>query len=325
MNKKNTFFLTCFLLLFTCLHAQKDIKLEIRHWLGNVPFALEFNLQNNIGYDFNVSRLEYYISEIEITHDSGQVTSINDFWLLINPSQPTLVELGSLAVDQIEAISFYVGVDPAHNHLDPSLYAASHPLAPKSPTMHWGWASGYRFIAIEGQSGLNFRSEYQLHGLGDGNYFKTEIANPLLTSMGDSIIISLDANYAAILQGMDLSQPMIIHGERNEAQRALLNMRDFVFSPANPTTAIEDDGFGFSLKVFPNPSNGEQIHLKLPERTHPGYRVIVSDVLGRHLLDQKISSREREMSFSLKRAGVYLVSVIHNEEVLVSKKIVVTF
>jgi hypothetical protein len=226
-------------------------------------------------------------------------------------------------IDRVEAISFHVGVDSAHNHLDPGQYAVSHPLGPKSPSMHWGWAAGYRFIAIEGNSGLNLRSEYQLHGLGDRNYLKTEIVNPMVTSSSEDIIISLDADYAKVLHWMDISLPVLIHGEFGAAQRALINMRDFVFTPADPSTAIEDDGFGYSLRIYPNPSNGEQINLLLPERTHVGYSIVVSDMFGRKQIERKISSRNRKLTFSLKKAGVYIVSVFHEEEILISKKLVI--
>jgi hypothetical protein len=324
MKKKSTCLMICFLLFFgSHLSAQKNVKFEIRHWLGIVPFGFEVNSQNNLGIDFNVSRLEYYLSEIAVTHDTGKVTKVVDYWLLVDPGQPTLVDLGTMDIDQVESISFHVGVDSAHNHLDPAQYTVAHPLGPKSPSMHWGWAAGYRFIAIEGNSGLNLRSEYQLHGLGDRNYIKTEIASPMVTSTPEEIIISLDADYAKVLQWVDISLPVLIHGESGAAQRALGNMRDYVFTPADPSTALEDDGFDFSLRIFPNPSNGEQIKLILPERTHLGYRVTVSDVYGRQLLERKITSRNRGLTFSLKKAGIYMVSVIHNEEILVSKKLVV--
>ena len=98
------------LLLSNNLWAQKDVKFEIRHWLGNSPFAFNMPSQNNLAHDFNVTRLEYYISEISIVHDSGLVMRVPDTSFLINPSVQTLVDLGNFAVDQVEGISFHVGL-----------------------------------------------------------------------------------------------------------------------------------------------------------------------------------------------------------------------
>ena len=107
MKNRNILLFATLLFVFNLSWAQKDVKFHINHLLDGSPFAFNTAAQNSMGHDFDVSRLEYYISGIEITHDTGKVTSINDFWFLINPSQQTLVDLGNLNIRPCFKGSFF--------------------------------------------------------------------------------------------------------------------------------------------------------------------------------------------------------------------------
>jgi hypothetical protein len=143
------FFCAIFLALQLSTFAQNSILLHIHHKMGDLPFALNAGTQNNLGHDFEFTRLEYYLSGISIVHDNGINTQIDSLWILVNAAFPTEVDLGQHAITNVEAIHFFIGVDSLHNHGDPASYDPSHPLAPRNPSMHWGWASGYRFLALE--------------------------------------------------------------------------------------------------------------------------------------------------------------------------------
>lgn len=311
-----------FFLMLNSLFAQKEVKFEIRHWLGNVPFAFNTTSQNDNGYDFNVARLEYYLSGIEIIHDSGMVTRVPDTTFLIDPSQQTLLSLGTFSVSEVEGISFYIGVDSAYNHLDPAQYPITHPLGPKSPSMHWGWAAGYRFIAMEGKCGNSLGFDYQLHGLGDRNYFKTEIMAPMLTPYAGGVVVSLDADYAEVLSSMHMGAGVIVHGEDKEARTALLNFKIHVFTPADPTTSIEDD-FASQFQLYPNPSADGQAYLKFAEPIQEKMTLTLTDMLGRQLMQQDLSAGQQEAMISVEQAGVYWVTISGSGKNLISKKLIV--
>lgn len=72
-------------------------------------------------------------------------------------------------VNKVEAITFSVGVEQAYNHLDPASFPPDDPLAPQNPEMHWGWVSGYRFAAVEGEAGPNLDQHFEIHSIGDAN------------------------------------------------------------------------------------------------------------------------------------------------------------
>jgi hypothetical protein len=323
MKNKNILLLATLLFVFNLSWAQKDVKFNINHLLDGSPFAFNTATQNSMGHDFDVSRLEYYISEIEITHDTGKVTKINDFWLLINASQQTLVDLGSLNIDQVEAISFHVGVDEVNNHADPSQYPSTHPLGPKAPSMHWGWAAGYRFVAIEGKSGASLAYDYQLHGLGDNNYFKTTITSPKLTPFANGVVIGLNAEYTGILQGINLSSGVIEHGEYREARQALLNFQNHVFTGEVTNTAIDDELVRQSFQLYPNPTSNGGSTLTLDEVATENFSVVVSDLIGRKILQTELNIGQKEVSIPVYTSGIFVVSLIKEGRLAATQKLVV--
>lgn len=133
--------------------AQSDVYIQINHKLDTDPFDFSVEHTNNLGDEFNVTRLEYYMSSITITHDGGIETVVPETWILANAGTFTNVYLGSFDITTLESVSFGIGVEGDYNHLDPASYPSEHPLAPKSPSMHWGWSPGYRFVAMEGSGG----------------------------------------------------------------------------------------------------------------------------------------------------------------------------
>ena len=178
-----------------------------------------------------------------------------------------------------------MGVDQANNHKDPSLWPSEHPLAPKNPSMHWGWASGYRFLAYEGSCGSSLAQVFELHGLGDNNYFKTEVDLSASAANGE-LAIELDADYTRGLEGIDLSSDVIVHGEDSEARVALQNFRDFVFGPASPNTSIDDNLQLGSFDVYPNPSSNGSINLRLSQNQSVALDLVVTDLSGREIQPQ---------------------------------------
>jgi len=69
----------------------------------------------DLGHQFKLTRLEYYISGISITHDGGMETKVSDTYILAKANQTNSVLLGNLDVTNIESINFSIGVDQPPN------------------------------------------------------------------------------------------------------------------------------------------------------------------------------------------------------------------
>lgn len=308
------------MLLSTSLGAQNSIQLNIHHKLGEADFALETSAKNNLDHDFEFSRLQYYISEITIVHDGGMETPFNFTWVLVNATEPTQVDLGDENINVVERLKFHIGVDKNHNHLDPAGYQASHPLAPQFPSMHWGWASGYRFIALEGNGGPSLNQLFELHGLDDANYFETSVPLTVEASNGE-VIINLDADYTRALENIQVNTGVIVHGDDAEAKQCLENFRDYVFSPASGTTSTIDFSEVSNFEVFPNPANGNAT-LTLEASQDLNYQVSVTDILGKQVLFFNEVKSNATIDFNIDHAGVYFINLIKAGQPVITRKLI---
>ena len=290
--------------------AQNDIRLDLRHMLAGEDFALEKEASTPEGVRFNTGRLEYYVSEISVTHDGGQVTPFNDLWLLVNASEDGLIDLGAASIASVESIAFSVGVDEEHNHLDPASWPVDHPLAPKRPSMHWGWISGYRFVAMEGMGGPQLNQVYEVHALDNINYFETSVDASAEAQNGE-VIITVYADYTQALKGIDVSAGVITHGSAAEAATMLENFRDHVFSaeaPSGPALGVADTENKLRVTAAPNPSEGGVVRLLTDHRASNGLVIEAFDITGKQA-DFSRSNQTGVIELSGLEAGLYVVRI----------------
>lgn len=321
----NRILLTLFAALFsiTAANSQNLIKLQINHKQGNSAFALNSESSNNMGNPYNLKRVQYYLSSFEIVHDGGNTTTLDSTWMLVNATQNTLQELGTFNINTVEAIKFSIGVENEFNHGDPALFSIAHPLGPKSPSMHWGWASGYRFIAVEGYGGSSLNQLFELHGLGDKNYVSTEVLVDYSASNGE-IVIDIDADYDRVLEDIDVSGGKIVHGEDGDAQAAIMNFKNFVFSEAtgivNPSS-ISENGLESTYLISPNPSNGN-IRVISNVKSTQNSSVQIVDVLGKTVFKQSMVNSNQDISLPSNLKGLFFVQFINDSRVIETQKLI---
>lgn len=303
----NTILLIAALVTPIITNAQTPVELHINHKLSNNSFAFNQAAQNDLGNDFNVTRLEYYISNISIKHDGGMVTNVPNHYILANGSQDVTDALGSYNITSVESISFHIGVDNPVNHADPSLQPSGHPLAPKSPSMHWGWASGYRFVAIEGKSGASLAQTYEIHALGDQHYFQTTVSATGVMKSG-KLIIALNADYTQALKGINISSGLIAHGDGADEAKLLGNFRDNVFSAGSPVSVGNINTKNTAIRIYPNPSVNGVASIMFDNAQEQAV-VTVTDVQGRVVLYESKPTEKQVVHVRLQSQGLYFVKV----------------
>lgn len=303
------------------LNAQKKVTLSIAHKLGSVPFAFNQAAKNDLLQDFKFNRVEYYISSIKLIHDGGQITAVPNHYILANGSTAVADLLGTFNVTQIEGIKFSIGVESPTNTGDPALWLAPHPLALKTPSMHWGWASGYRFLALEGKSGSTFNTTFEMHGLGNNNYFEQTIMVAGETT-SDGISINLDADYTEALKGINMIAGPIDHGADLTDLDALKNFRDRVFKP-RPAAALAISKFDLAenIVVTPTPSFGK-ITLNFSKNMAQHLKIDLLDFAGK-TVQQFQNNGTTTVDINIETKGIYFCKISDDAENVVVKKIVV--
>lgn len=308
--------------LFSFGNSQNDLTLTINHFLGDEVFAMNEVATTELDHDFKVERLQYYISKISVLHDGGQETSFDDVYALITNGAATssAITLGNHDISSVEKLTFHIGVDEETNHLDPAIYAAQHPLAPKNPSMHWGWAAGYRFIAFEGKCGAAIEESLQFHCIGDNNYTQVEFEIESIADAG-VLDIQIDADYVQALSTIDISSGLVQHGDIGPNVTLAENFGDKVFSPSSTSVNAQETEVNVSMNVYPNPSNGENIKLEL-DLDNVEATIEVTDIAGKKILSQNALNGLNVLSID--GAGIYMVNVISKTGyILATSKLIV--
>lgn len=302
------------------LNAQVDFTLKINHRLGLADFALDQIAENNLGQSYKTSRLEYYISRFSIVHDGGIETTMPlEVIALVQPGMETstLIPLGNYDITTVEKIKFYIGVYAPLNNEDPTLFDESHPLGPKSPSMHWGWTSGYLFVAYNGFGGADFSQNFELHGLGNTNYFRQE--QTVISEMVDGVmILNLDADYTEALRDINISTGVVSHGETGSALKLLQNFRDHVFG--NYFASLDPIAAQLQFTLFPNPTENGQVQVNFTNVTG-NYEIRIMTATGQ-LMQTLIPANNEVIQLQVPEAGIYFISVLNEGKLVATKRLV---
>lgn len=317
---KKTFTLLLGLLFSGVLFSQSNVYLQINHKLGVNPFGFGTTASNNIGNDFNLTRLQYYMAEITLIHDGGMETPVTGHWILANAGIQVNDSLGSFTITNLEGVRFGIGVEQSYNHLDPSSYPMSHPLAPKAPSMHWGWNAGYRFVAMEGRAGNGLNQVFQIHALDDNYYYHDTVSTAGATIGGDLYIV-LDADYEMALKDIDVSSGPITHGGFGEAIPLLQNFTSEVFSEGIFTVSREElISSDVNMTVFPNPAvNSANIHIT---GNALGAKIEVTDLMGKTVQHRMVPATG-ELTTDRLDQGLYFVNLLQNGVKVATQKLIV--
>lgn len=145
--------LACALLTGAYNFAQTDVNLLIHHTLKGQNTVLQSTETNAQDEDYQITRLQYYITRITVIHDGNQETAISDDTVaLINVANElnTTIELGAVNATNLEGVKFHIGVYSPVNNEDPTQWPSGHPLAPQNPSMHWGWHLDTDLLHLKG-------------------------------------------------------------------------------------------------------------------------------------------------------------------------------
>lgn len=250
------------------------VVFSFEHKVGNAPLAVEetiFPIWNN--KKVKLSRAAFYLSDISLRQGDNTTVDLENQYLLVDAAKPNAeFDLGNWPVGSINGMNMYIGVSKLVNHNDPAAWPANHPLAPQNPSMHWGWAAGYRFMAIEGLVDNNGdgtpEALFEYHNVGDQIYTALEVKGAATASNG-VLHVHLVLDYAKLFQNMTLSGSLIQHGDAAPNVLMMQNAGEANFITLPSSVATTDvGGHTASIKAMPNPVVGATLlEYALPQAT----------------------------------------------------------
>lgn len=324
-----------FIALFSVNLSAGNITLQINHTVGDEVIELTDGVyeQDNTAQAFNITRCQYYISEIQLVHDGGQTIDLTDLYLLVNANQ-TDYDLGEHEeVVNLEAINFNIGVPEEINHGDPALWPSDHPLGLANQNMHWGWTSGYRFIALEGETnpGTNLETTFQFHAVADKYYTAISLETIGVINEEGNAAIVLESDIQKLIKDVTL-QGNIEHGEGPSnailiGNFAFNNVFEFKTVSNSTDTGIDDLPYNQNVQVYPNPAKAIvniDYDFSNALQTNNDYSFIVTDLNGKIVYQQNQLNATGNIVLNNELTnGVYLYQFFNDVALLTRNRLVI--
>lgn len=221
------------LLTLSFVQGQKNVFLTISPKVAGVDLQMGTNLTDLAGVVFSLNHFDYYVSNVHIIHDGGQDIHLSDTVFLVEPTSHVL-HLGMQNVSTIEQIIFSIGVPANMNTesgadaIDISTYPEGHPLSFQDPAMHWGWTAGYMHMIIGGpvdtdNDGIT-NAGFQLHNLGDINYFTVTLPVVQTNTTADQVDVYLNCHVDVWLKNIDIKTVGVLHGSTGANRDVMRNV-----------------------------------------------------------------------------------------------------
>lgn len=307
-----------------------QVVFSFDHQAANQPLVIGqsvFSIWNN--KKVQLSRAEFYISEVELQHPDGTLLPLSDQYLLVNANAPaTEFALGSWAVAAVHGATLHLGVPQSVNHADPAAWPASHPLAPQNPAMHWGWAAGYRFMVLEGKVDNNGdgvpETDFTFHSLGDALYKTIELTG-MKSAENGVLHLHFKLDYAQLFKGLTMTGNLTHHGSSGLNIDVMKNAaaQNFIVLPV-VSGAQQVEFNSLNIKASPNPANSETLlNYTLP--AEGVINLVLTNTLGQTVrsLTGLAASGSVRLETAALPAGIYQYAFYENGNLLARKQIVV--
>lgn len=284
--KKTILSLISIFAINTVVMAQQNLNLVLNHKFNNEAFAYGSIYTDNQGRAMEITRMQYFMSSIELTHDGGLLTPLTDVYVLASGNISNY-SLGAYDIENVETLNFDLGVDYDANHSGTSNYDASHPLGPKSPPMDWGWPSGYFFIVIDGKVDDNNDGTpnkwFQLHGLGDVLLQEVEVeANANVVD--NDVFMEFDVNIDQWLNDFDLVTSGFEHSSNFPLPTVMQNTVNYPVFVANQSVGLDEANQINNISVDYTLAYAPTLYYQFADATN--HELAIYDINGKLVLQE---------------------------------------
>lgn len=302
---KLLFTLSLLLIVPLVSFGQKGVFLNLNPVFLGVPLELGTTYTHPSDQSFSIDYLNYYVSDVIITHDGGQEMTAMPSVFLATMENYTLF-LGNYDVQNVEHIEFTLGVPARFNTqdgadaIDISSYPSDHPLSFQDPGMYWGWAFGYMHVVT---AGMPF---FELHNVGPQLAKQVSLDVIPTETSSSQIDIELFCNVDRWFNSIEFSTMLLSHGAGPENVQMMSNLlTDEVFSVS--AQAIIPEYINAQSFVYHNAQG-----LNVANIPSQAKFLNVTDQLGRLLQSQPISGASL-LSLDIEQKGVVFVSLFNQE------------
>ena len=184
-------------------HNSPKLIISFEHYVGNDLLKLDSVLYlNEMGQQYNVSKLRYYISNISLKEANGKSVPSPGYYLIDEAvKESKSIILKDIPEGKYSELNFILGVDSIHNCSG----AQSGALDPVNG-MFWTWNTGYIFLKLEGHATVS-KSTGQILEYHIGGYkYPNNCIRNINLKLGDKCNIVKSANTTNITIKTDIAE-----------------------------------------------------------------------------------------------------------------------
>lgn len=150
------------------------VRVKLEHVFNGVAVDTTSKFITENGDTVQFSELKYFLSNFSLVQLDGTEAVDNYGYHLVDISKSNVqdIEIKDLKAGAYVSFKFGIGVDSLHNH---TVESAKGDLDPAGgDQMIWSWATGYKFVKLEGKynSKAKTTGDFVFHAGGDANYKK---------------------------------------------------------------------------------------------------------------------------------------------------------
>ncbi len=205
----------------------QKLQIQLEPEWRDAPLILGRQLPDAHANTMSISRLDGLLSQLALQRSDGTWLESDRWHVFFSAEKRRLTAAADgLPPEQFKAIRFRVGVDVDTDKTDPQIWPPDHPLHPDVCGLHWGWQSGYVFLAIEGhwEPAPGKTSGFSYHLAGASRPMMVEL--PVSFSGARPATIRLGIDVAAILSaGEVLSEAASTHSREGDSLAPTLKNR----------------------------------------------------------------------------------------------------
>lgn len=212
-----------------CAHSAplRDMGLEMNLTFGDQPLHLgSMAYQDAGGKSISVTRADFLMSGFALKKQDGSWMETEGWFACIKPGEGKVrAVLTKVPEDTYTGVRFFIGVDPVTDAADPNSFPPGSPLHPQVNGLHWGWQSGFVYLALEGlwQKSPGETSGYSYHLAGKDARVAVELPVELYSAKCGTLQLTFDLK--PLLGSTDIAAFGDSTHSRNEDPRAI-TLRD---------------------------------------------------------------------------------------------------
>lgn len=200
----------------SCIYPTMDISFHFHLTQNGTDVSLNEKLTDDFNNTFQIARLDFYIAQpYMLNQNESPRWSSQEHHLITGPGHYEITQDIVEEKEHWQNLHFGIGVTEDYNYTNPTDYDTTNDLSPQSPSMHWNWNSGYRFIVIEGLVDYDgdqvLDSAFQYHIGAETLYREIMIPVNENIDVGENKMLSFNIDVAKVFEGIDIKNNQKTH------------------------------------------------------------------------------------------------------------------